>query len=281
MLGKLIHKDFQSTSRFFLPLIFGYVGASILGKILMESMMAMEKNVDAFGNINSNLFNMLSVFSMIYLTLFIFYLVAYYIMTSVFIVYDFYKTMVSDQAYLTHTLPVKASTLIHSKVIVSAIWQIIINVIVLLSGILLLAGHVDFSQIGELIGQVLKYNAGFKELMGISLGTFCFYIVFILFLELISGPLMFFASIALGHLFGKHRILGAILSYAGFYMAMQIISTVVMVFMGYSLNGFSNQAFFRNYFGNTMLFSAIFSLVTTALFYWITCFVFTKKLNLE
>ena len=36
MLGKLMKKDLTATARYFIPLILGFAGATILGKILFE-----------------------------------------------------------------------------------------------------------------------------------------------------------------------------------------------------------------------------------------------------
>ena len=276
MLGKLIKKDMKATSRFFLPLILGYIGASVLGKVLIEILLSIDP--DAAG---SNVFNILTIFSVFYLSLFIFYLVAYYILTTVFLVYDFYKTMISDQAYLTHTLPVKTSSLIHSKIIVSVIWQIIVNVLVILSVLLLMTGHVRFTYYGSLLAEFMQmFDEALHAEMGMGAFSFCVYMVIFALIDLISGPLMFYASIALGHLSGKHRILWAILWYSGFYMAMQIITTIVMVVMGYNF-GLANSAMMGNFFQRYFSFGLLFSLAVTALFYWITRWVFEKKLNLE
>lgn len=276
MLGKLIKKDMKATSRFFLPLILGYIGASLLGKVLIEVLLSFKP--DAMG---SNVFNILTIFSVFYLALFIFYLVAYYILTTVFLVYDFYKTMVSDQAYLTHTLPVKTSSLIHSKIIVSVIWQIIVNVLVILSVLLLMTGHVRFTYYGNMLAEFMElFNEALLAEMGMGAFPFCTYMAIFILIDLVSGPLMFYASIALGHLSGKHRILWSILWYGGFYMAMQIISTVVMGIMGYRFN-ISNSVLLGSFFKRYFLFGLFFSVAITVLFYGITRWVFEKKLNLE
>ena len=45
---------------------------------------------------------------------------------------------------------------------------------------------------------------------------------------------MLYAAIALGHLFRKHRVLWAIISYFVIYVVMQIISSVYFSICGYS-----------------------------------------------
>ena len=107
MLGKLLKKDFYATCRFFVPLLCGYGVAAAVGKILFEIILSQSRQ-----SFDSGWFNGIVVFSVFYMIIFSIYFIACYLMTSVFIVYDFYKTMVSDHGYLTHTLPVKTSSLI-------------------------------------------------------------------------------------------------------------------------------------------------------------------------
>ena len=101
MLGKLLKKDFYATCRFFVPLLCGYGVAAAVGKILFEIILSQSRQ-----SFDSGWFNGIVVFSVFYMIIFAIYFIACYLMTSVFIVYDFYKTMVSDHGYLTHTLPV-------------------------------------------------------------------------------------------------------------------------------------------------------------------------------
>lgn len=267
MLGKLLKKDVTATARFFIPLIIGYVAASILGKILFEVYLNFQNNLSA----DEVTMNALAIFSIVYLCLFIIYFVAYYVMTFVFIVYDFYKTMVSDQAYLTHTLPVKVSTLIFSKTINAVFWRTLTGLIILLSFVLFFAGHISMNDIQSFFLEI-------AETFDTYLFRFTLYMIISIILGAICSPLMFFACIAIGHLFGKHRIIGAILSYLGIYGAMQTVSTIAMVVMGYRLN---SSFLFGEFMDLYMLFAILFTLVTVILFYWITNFVFRKKLNLE
>ena len=267
MLGKLMKKDITATARFFIPLILGYVAASILGKILFEVFFDFQERV----SMDEKVMNALAIFSMVYMAIFIIYFVAYYVMTSVFIVYDFYKTMVSDQAYLTHTLPVKASTLIISKTLIAVFWEAVTNLVIGVSFVFFAAGHVSLAEIQTLFMEM-------SEILDIYAFKFMIYIIISVILGAFNGPLMIYASIAIGHLFGKHRIIGAILSYMGIYAAMQTISTIAMVIMGYN---FSSTFLFGPFMDHYIWYTILICVVTTAAFYWITNFVFSRKLNLE
>lgn len=278
MLKKLLKKDFQATARSFLPLILGFVVTSILAKILFEvGIMSPILNGKSYVS-DTNEF--MVIFSIIFLALYIIYVIAFYILTYVFIVSDFYKTMVSEQGYLTHTLPVKSSTLINSKLIVAIFWQIITGFLVLLSFLFFIIGHMP-----EIPWQELVHD--FTSSLGMSFKDYMIFMVVCLIIGLFSSPLMFYASIALGHLFGKHKIMGAILSYLGIYTVMQVICTTAMIALGYSFTATMQRAqtqvnmSYSSFFKSYMWFAVIFSTITCLAFYFITKYVMSNKLNLE
>lgn len=266
MLGKLLKKDLCSTCRFFIPLLCGYTIAAVLGKILFEIVLS-QSNLPY----DTGFFDGITIFSVFYMIIFIIYLVACYLMTSVFVVYDFYKTMVSDHGYLTHTLPVKTSTLIWSKTLISAFWHILVNLIIGLSFMFLFVGHMKNIPIMDMIQYVItKMDTHFK--------SYSFYTALNSIIQLFNGPLMFFCCIAIGQLWKNHRVLGAILSYIGMYVFTQILSTVVLVITGNgSLLSHSSWLFYNGY----MVYASLFSLVTTVLFFLLTNYILSNKLNLE
>ena len=263
MLSKLLKKDFQATRRFFIPLILGFVVCSILCKILME--------VTFFSPVMAQN-EILQITSIIFFILYCIYIISYYILTYVFLVYDFYKTMVSNQAYLTHTLPVKTSTLLNSKILIGAFWQLITYTLTFLSMALFFVGHISGYEISTFITELC-------QIMGVSFFTYMSFMIICILLGILSGPLMIYASIAIGHLFGKHRILGAIASYFGIYTAMEIICMIALFASGYSM--FSIETGLMSWMNGYLWFTIIFSIITTAGFYFITEYIFRRKLNLE
>lgn len=276
MLKKLIKKDFRATARTFLPMILGFVVVSILAKILFEAGFMSSVNNNFISDTNE----FMVISSVIFIALYIIYVIAFFILTYVFIVNDFYKTMVSDQAYLTHTLPVKTSALINSKLIIAIFWQCVVYLLVFLSFLLFLMGHMPQIPWQELA-------ADFYGTLGMEPGQYTTFMIVCMVIGAFSSPLMLYASVAIGHLFGKHKVLGAILSYIGIYTVMQIICTIAMVAFGYSFtaalnaNTISNQTFYSTFFDSYMWFAIIFSTVTSIIFYIITNYVMSKKLNLE
>lgn len=267
MLTKLLKKDFQATSRYFIPLIIGFIVISTFCKIFFE-----------VGIVSSTDNDFILIVTTIFLSLYVIYIIGFYILTYVIIVGDFYKTMVSEQAYLTHTLPVKTSTLLYSKIIVSVVWQTFVELLIIFSFFLFVIGHMSDINLTELLMQ-------FEMVMGISFKLYITFIAICLFLGSIFNPLLFFTSIALGHLFGKHRVLGAILSYIGIYSVLQVISVIMLIAFGYSISttigmGESPETF-GNLFTSLMWPSIGFTLIFGIAFYILTHYIFRKKLNLE
>lgn len=265
MLSKLLKKDLQATARTFLPLILGFVLISILAKISFEVIY-----MSAHQTTSAN--TVLSILVTLVIVLYVLYAFACFIMTYIFIVSDFYKTMVSNQGYLTHTLPVKTSTILNSKLIIAFLWQIIIFVLVTLSILLFFVGHIDSSFQYAIID--------FNNSVGIDIGQFLGFITACMVIGAISSPLMFYASIAIGHLFGSHKVLGAILAYFVIYTIIQIISVIVLVALGWSslyVPTPTDPLLFRS----IMWFTIIFSFIISIIFYIVTNYVLSKKLNLE
>ncbi len=266
MLGKLLKKDFTATGRFFLPLLGGYAIAAVVAKLLIEMVF---RSTDLFSYDNP-ISSGLTIFSIIYFTMCVIYLIACYLMTTVFVVYDFYKTMVSSHGYLTHTLPVTTGMLLWSKVLVAVIWSLAVNLLIGLSLLLLFAGHFPESGMFQTLRDLFRF-------LDVNFGTYIFYMLFNMIMGLFHTPLMFFSCIAIGQLWREHRIMGAILSYIGIHTGTQIFGTVMLIVTG---NGLFSSPYSVSYHGY-LLVTTIFGILMTVLFFLVTWYILSKKLNLE
>lgn len=269
MLGKVFKHEMKSTSRLFLPLMIGFIAVTLLCKFAFES------SYSVFLSNN----NLLEIITAIFFVLYFVYIIALFVMTSVFIVMHFYKTMVSDQGYLTNTLPVKTITLINAKLLAAVLWQILAGVLFALSVIIFFTGHIHMNDIQEIVKDM---GILYRELSNyLNMPLFLIETTIIAIVGLLSGPLMLYAAIALGHLFKKHRVLWAVVSYFIIYVIMQMISGVYFNICGYSSPVFDSSEYAVRTVENYMLFTTIFSVACTAGFYAITNYIFTKKLNLD
>jgi hypothetical protein len=154
------------------------------------------------------------------------------IAVCVYIAVRYYKNIYTDEGYLTNTLPVTPRQLILSKLFVSTIWNAITSIVIAISVFLLvhfaLVTHTDiniFSEIGTLWTEamtMLDSNAKIEW----------FFFLFSLLLLLIISPffsnIMMYSSIALGQMFTKHKIAGAVIWFIIQNMILQFASALIM-----------------------------------------------------
>lgn len=268
MLGKLFKHDMIATSRYFIPMFLAFVVLSIINKITFEI------------GIISNMGNQfMEISAIILMSLYILCMIAMYILVYVFITMHFYQTMSGERGYLTHTLPVKTITIINSKLLCAIVWQLVGCVMVFASLFLLAAGHTSGVEFKVFMNSMKDIYA---EISG-SFTTFCVIMLVTVLIGFISSPLMFYASIALGHLFKKQKLVGSIVSFIAIYVIMQICSAVLLVATGYwNMAKHANGLYSASHtYNTTMLNSLLMATVFTVIFYIITNWVFSRKLNLE
>ena len=150
---------------------------------------------------------------------------------SVYMAVRFYKSMFTDEGYLTHTLPATSHQLLLSKVITMSCWNLI-SVIGIAASILILGGSVylflmdNFNSLGYEFRRMMHELAQFEEMRGF-LGLM-FTSLFMIIVSTFGGTMMIVGAISLGQLVRKHRILGAIGAYFGISTVIQIVSMIVM-----------------------------------------------------
>lgn len=151
--------------------------------------------------------------------------------TSVYLAVRFYKSMFTDEGYLTHTLPATSHQLLLSKVITMSIWYLIVAISIVIS-IAMLTGCVaffwtdDFSAVGYIFRSIMHEMTQFSELDGLF-GLMVTMVVMII-VSAFSGAMTVAGAVSIGQMLRRHRILGAIGAYFGINIVMQTVSTIVM-----------------------------------------------------
>lgn len=150
---------------------------------------------------------------------------------TVYLAVRFYKSMFTDEGYLTHTLPATSHQLLLSKVITMSIWNLL-SVVGVAFSIFLLVGSIyifwmdNFSEISYEFRHAIRMLAGFNEFAQIF--KWGVTMLFMVIASAFSGTMTVVGSICIGQMLRKHRILGAIGAYFGLAMIAQIVTTVVM-----------------------------------------------------
>lgn len=275
MLGKLIKYEIKATSRWLLPI---YILALLLAPIERLAIHYIGNNLDsletnpAFDRIANTLFFIITM-------TFVVALITVAVASGLLLIYRFYKNLVTNEGYLMHTLPVKTGQLIWSKAIAAILWTIVSGIVILLSILLLVIGTPGWSgfteDLGYLVSNLLQHFTGKVWLLFIEL-------LLGMILSGLSSIFMVYASIALGQLITKHKILG---SFGAYFLLNTGLQFVTSLFMLPSINWFlsvgSAATAFNNVLYKLIPMSLLYTAALTAVFYFITSYIFKKKLNLE
>lgn len=161
----------------------------------------------------------------------------------------FYKSMFTDEGYLTHTLPVTTRQLLISKVLPIAAWiflsmvGILVSIMIVagMAVVFLLQGDIGWNGVAE---GILYLWREINSSIGIGFTSFLAGILFMILAGILYGTMMIVGSISIGQMVHKHKILGSIGAYFAMNTVVQILSmVVVMPMMFHSIYNGSNNVF--------------------------------------
>jgi hypothetical protein len=197
---------------------------------------------------------------------------ATFVITQIFLVQRFYKSLLGDEGYLMFTLPVGIDTHIAVKLLSSIIWTVLGAAAALLSFAALAIDQLY--RLPELVATIIS------ELARIGIDLPVAQIALTTFFSLTSFTLMVYASIVIGHLFHGHKLLGSFLAYFCLNIAMQtIIGVLYTVPLAMRLSGgYASDSIALTEMMNLALISSIaFSVV----YYFVIRVILKHRLNLE
>ena len=285
MLGKLIKYEWKGLIK---PLSILYL--VLLGITIITGLLILTINPD-YDDVTiglSVLFTMLSAL------IYYFGIIVCSIGTMLIIAIRFYKTCYTDEAYLTHTLPVSTKQLLAAKTITSVLCHLLSMLVIGLSVVLLLVVLVThLINLGEI--PAAELSAGFSEIfaeldrefakeMGISFSGYFIYLGVISLVSSVCSIISILGCVSLGQLYTKHRILGAIIAYFVMTFILQMVAYLGMIPM-------YTKIFAAEYTGETILMfdllqpTLMITLAASVVIAVIMCFInmhmMTKRLNLE
>lgn len=217
MLGKLLKHEFRATGRVMLP---------VLGVLVFLALL-FNLSVRFFSASDSVLLNVL--FGLVVFA-FIAGIIAAEIIALVLMINRFYKNLLGEEGYLMHTLPVNVHELVWSKIIVSFVWFLVTNLLILL----IIAGSVLFLN-GSDLGEIFRDFPGWRELWAElqSVGLYPRHFIglgleylFLLLLGGVAACLHFYAAMAIGHSAANHKGLFSVLAFIGISMLFNILSSM-------------------------------------------------------
>lgn len=201
--------------------------------------------------------------------------------TVIIVILRFYKGLLGDEGYLMHTLPVKPWQLITSKGLVAA-GVVLLSIIVAMVSLAILAGLSSLSVIPDIFSGIAK---AWKEDPRYIL--IIVEVLVIMVLSLLKSIYQVYASLAIGQLAGKHRILLSLAAYIGLSTAVTVFFIILgmiagsfdMVDLLSSWDGSAGNMFGLSQFVIAVMFGL--TAIQLVAFHIITERILSLKLNLQ
>lgn len=273
MLGKLLKYEFKNTSKVMF-LLYGLVGmTTLLGMITMYLSYG-SSFPSKFGNLLSK-----TIFSLYGFSAF-----AVFTLSIVYLCVHFYKTMYSDQGYLTHTLPVSLLATLHTKLGVSIVWACGSVLLIFVSALLLLIAGTHGEAVTALDAAAFAELDEVFAMLGFKFVPFLFVLFFILATMSLSLMMLVFASLSIGQLFTQHRIAVSAASGIAVYFIKQTITFTFVANRFLSIGSCTQAQFFAqmpSFFRSTICLMICCSVACIGIYY-VVCFLIVRHhINLD
>ena len=278
MFGKLLKNEFISTGRIMgilyavVLVIMGYLlGSYYIGRNAAEADPSNGQLVGIF------LLMMISFCS--------------FILTTVVMITNFQKTLYGDQGYLSFTLPVKSTSLLASKVLVSTVWYVA-AFLCLLGTVAVTAVVLKEDVLGQenydLLEQMLPMVLGGKSVTTMITSALISMITIFIRFAIVAIEVYFAISIANTRLFQKHYLLWTIIFSGAIVYVIEGITTLITRNFVFGLSvenntyrlitDFKNMSLYGNYVD---LAGLMISVVAGVAFFFATRYVMKNKVNIR
>ncbi|MBO5112212.1 MAG: hypothetical protein J6C12_02550 [Lachnospiraceae bacterium] len=274
MLGKLLKHEWREIWK---------IPAILLGILLVVSVFA---GSTFFAPVWDSELSGLGILAMLVWMLYYFAIIGVSIGVTLYLAIHFYKTMFTDEGYLTHTLPVTSHELLLSKILPMMAWQMLATVAILISvaifgSMAILALHSDGLTFREVYRQIFEVLAeegffGNMSLIGFITSMLCAFLA-----GIVSGAMMIVGSVSIGQMVGKHKVLGSIGAYFAINTVVQILSCIVFVpVVVFKVSNEMPESVFDVltpcYFGMSVL-----AILVSVGLYFLSEYLIRRKLNLD
>lgn len=262
MLGKLMKYEWKATWKLLLA-------ANLLTVVMTVLAMLMVKAME-----NSSDYGMMDFVAVMVILTYVLSMFVVYVGTAIYLIYRFYTSTYGDQGYLLHTLPVDTHHIIIAKTLVSAIWIGISVLLMYLSIVLLFASSEDvFFSMMEGMVDAIEFVTGEKLT------------VFTMVMTLVAGVFSIFAKvlkigtcISLGQLSSNHKLMVSFAWYVGIYLIGRLFQGLYfMIQLAISDDFYVSYFSYNNQWEVTL----IAGIVSCVVYYVLTWYVMSRKLNLD
>ena len=211
MLGTLMKYEFKANGRILLPLYAAWIVAAV--------MLGLAIRTDAVSEPNA----MMIVLSAV---LYAVVAAAAVIVTAIILIQRFYKNLLGNEGYFMFTLPVSTGKHLTNKIVSGAVW-ICIGLLAAVMSAIAIAGTIEGFQS---VFDGFHFWVGEVKLLLSAEATAPLLIIEIIIIAVLAAAEMIanvYAAISIGHLWGNHRLLGAILAYMALATIEGILGTII------------------------------------------------------
>lgn len=263
MLAKLLKYELPAMGRKLLPLYAAWAVTAIILGIATQSSAS-----------KSDLMAILSILLYVGVT------VAIMVLSVVMIIQRYNTSLLGDEGYFSHVLPVSVSAHIGNKLISAVIWVTVTMLVALLTGLLILLG------IGITTG-FDGYNMSYIEVPK-RFWLYAFEFLLIMIAGVVKTVMQIYAAITIGHQAQNHTTLASIGAYIVVLMfegtVGRIIAGVVPVFRKIMIQGEYNADIYGP--DGILMFNRIFipailmALAFSAVYFFVCKYLMEKRLDL-
>lgn len=283
MLLKLFKYDFKASARFGVPILIAIAAAAVLGCINAAVTVGNAGTESTFSAVTNAPFDeMLIFFSMGGLLLISFALAGAAAVMSVLLLVQFYRNTVSDEAYLTFTLPVTPAQILWSKLLNTVVWSSFTGLALVIAAGAIVGTGVTMAGVAEDFVNTFAELFAFLDSMAGQSGLTVVLLCILGAASTVSSYLMLFMAITFGAIIvRKHKALAAVAMIFVINFIMSGITSVMQVIL---LGDFTIKSLMYdglmavNIFliSSTILYAAL-----SVVYFLVTKYMMEKKLNLD
>ncbi len=242
--------------------------------------------------IKNSVVDIIMIPSLIFLGFAIVAVLAYGIQFGV--AFRFYRTMSSDEGYLTHTLPVNTSQHILSKLLSACIYTIcsvIYLIIFIVLTVIVLAGVTGgFDHFPDIMRELKVAYDEFKSVVNIPIALFIAEYTIMSLVSVVYSILIMYVSVALGQLISTHKFVWSVVFYMIITSVIGIITQIAtMIFTAIPglfapFMAAGENATPELFMGAThviILIVTVLMAVVGLVAFFVTKYIYERKLNLE
>lgn len=274
----MLRKIFKYEWKTILPLMLGVHGVGLVVAIFCRI------GIDLMGGVDGSDASMMAIM-LLFAAIMAIGCVVFY--TYFYGGYRFYKSVFTQQGYLTNTLPVTADPLIWGKGLTAVIWIVIDVLWAIVAICILVLSPKDAAQVLHDLPRAIA------SLFHNKMPLFTWLLLISVLITPFCMVIQVYVAAAIGNLFTGHKLLATIGSFIGIYFIQQIFGLIILAVAAPHIANLSHQVeqmgdgttyvqvMATDIMTSVVGLSLALSVICTVGFYFLCRYVLEHKLNLE